>query len=175
MAATRALEGCGGGVREAGRGGEARVVSVAMAHVREPSRVLHERGNRESAGASSRRVHRDEDVVDVIRRLAQVVNDLLRNALDHCLDVGLMKGFLRSICRYTQRFAQQHGLRAAKRVLTFQGRVLRKACKIRAPDLPQAGLAQSRPFWTTASVACWQVYDGISPGGRSSSNRRTPA
>ena len=62
--------------------------------MRKAALVLHERGHREGAGAAARRIHRNEDVVDVVRRLADVVDDLVGDTLHHCLDVTLVERFL---------------------------------------------------------------------------------
>ena len=62
--------------------------------MRKATLVLHERGHREGAGAAARRIHGDEDVVDVVRRLAYVVDDLVGDTLHHRLDVGSVERFL---------------------------------------------------------------------------------
>ena len=62
--------------------------------MRKSARVLDERGHREGAGAAARRVDCNEDVVDVVRRLADVVDDLVGDTLHHCLDIGRVEGLL---------------------------------------------------------------------------------
>lgn len=62
--------------------------------MRKSARVLDERGHREGARAAARWIHRNEDVVDVVRRLADVVDDLVGDPLHHCLDVGRVEGLL---------------------------------------------------------------------------------
>ena len=62
--------------------------------MRKAALVLHERGHREGAGAAARWVDGNEDVVDVVRRLADVVDDLVWGTLYHCLDVGSEERFL---------------------------------------------------------------------------------
>ena len=79
------------------------------AHVREAARVLHKGGDGEGARATTRRVDRDEDVVDVLRRLAHVVDDLAGCALHHCIDIGDVEGLLAAVGRNSEALPEEHG------------------------------------------------------------------
>lgn len=79
------------------------------AHVREAARVLHKGGDGEGARASTRRIHRNEHVVDVMRRLTHVVDDRVGHALHHRIDVRRVEGLLAAVGRNSQRFTEEHG------------------------------------------------------------------
>ena len=89
--------------------------------MREAARVLHERRHREGRGAAARRVARDEDVVDVVLRVAHVVDDRVGHALHQRLDVRRVEGLLGAVGRDAERLAQKHRLnkRIKESISTF--------------------------------------------------------
>ncbi|MBG10925.1 MAG: hypothetical protein CMD92_07125 [Gammaproteobacteria bacterium] len=74
--------------------------------MRKSAHVLHERSHREGRGTAARRVARNKDVVNILRRLANVVIDWVRYALHHCINVGRVEGLLGAVGRDAERLAQ---------------------------------------------------------------------
>lgn len=165
--------------------------------MREAALVLHERGHREGRGASARRVARDEDVVDVVRRLAHVVDDRGGHAPHHRLDVGRVEGLLGAVGRDAQRFAQTASGRAVRISWELWARVCESIERTAWPDPLRTGRAHAISgraarrwrlgthrratralfplFWRRASAAWRRACACIFLERPSSCSRRTPA